>query len=35
MDLLDLDVEFRDVEVDSELDGGVRDQYVDGYDKYD
>lgn len=35
MDLLDLDVEFWDVEVDSELDGGVGDEHVDGYDKYD
>lgn len=35
MDLLDLDVEFWDVEVDSELDGSVGDECVDGYDKYD
>ena len=34
MDLLDPDVEFGDVEVDSELDGGAGDDCVDGYDKY-
>lgn len=34
MDLLDLDVKFWDVEVDSELDGGTGDDCVDGYDKY-
>lgn len=35
MDLLDLDVEFWDVEVDSELHGGVGDDYVDLNEKYD
>ena len=35
VDLLDTDVESWDVEVDSELDGGVGDECVDSYDKCD
>ena len=34
MDLLDLDVEFWDVEVDSKLNRGAGDDHVDGYDKH-
>ena len=35
MDLPDRDVEFGNVEINSELDGGASDDCVDGYDKYD
>ena len=35
MNLLNPDVEFRDVQIDGELDGGTGDDCVDSHDKHD